>query len=284
MGLWEGRIDIKLGKKSCAGYFSSGRHFKCPDYADVGLASTCTACKQRDDWFGCIQCSGETSQIAAAATPEVGSYDTNSLGDRNQMAGDGRAAPVIMCKNPKQRDGCMRNNYWLYLAAFDGQLKVGCSYERRFFERMIEQGADFGCRFCIVQDGGYARSLEQKVARLLGLPDKISGDFKQAKLFGEPNKSIESIGCALTKLADSNLLKIRPEIFDFRRFYHLENVHIRPRPVQLMPGMRLAGEAIAAKGNVVVMQTAAGTISFDARRLVGYSIEMHPACFKSTAP
>jgi len=250
--LWGNRINAKLGTKHCTGYFSGGLHFRCPDSAEVGLASTCSACKQSDDWFGCIQCSGEFSEIA----------------------GDSKEAPVIVCKNPKQRDGCTKNHYWIYLAAFGGQLKVGVSYEHRFFERMIEQGADFGCRLGIVQDGGYARSLEQKVARYLGLPDKIEGAFKQSRLFGDPNASILNIAKAITKLIDGKLLDLKTETFDFRQFYKLDSVLIRPRLVQLAPGVRLVGDVTATKGNIIVMQTAGGIISFNAHRLVGYDIEL----------
>jgi hypothetical protein len=188
----------------------------------------------------------------------------------------------MICRNPKQRTGCEHNKYWIYLAAFGGQLKVGVSYERRFFERMIEQGADFGCRLGIVQDGGYARVLEQKVARYLGLPDKIEGAIKQAKLFGDPNASVLNIAKAITKLIDGKLLDLNPETFDFRQFYKLDSVLIKPRPIQLMPSMRLVGDVIATKGNIVVMQTAAGTISFDARRLVGYEVELCSTCTSET--
>ena len=177
--LWNNRINFKLGSKRCVGYFSGGRHYKCPDSADSGLASTCSECKKRDDWFGCIQCAGfDTSSLEVNSTPP---------------------AQNNICDNPKQRVGCMKNRYWIYLAAFDGQLKVGISYEQRFFERMIEQGADFGCRLGIVQDGGYARALEQRIARYLGLPDRIHGVAKQAKLFGEPNRSIVEIAKTIAK-------------------------------------------------------------------------------------
>lgn len=269
LGLWGGKFNIKLGAKSCAGYFSCGRHFKCPDSADVGLASTCQACKQRDDWFGCIQCTGieETN----SSLPSEARRDTRIAGDKISQQ---NIAPVILCNNPKQRDGCMKNNYWLYLAAFDGHVKVGISYERRFFERMIEQGADFGCRLAIVQDGGYARALEQRVVRYLGLPDKMHGSEKQAMLFGEPNRSIAGIASALARLLDGGPVEARPEIFDFRQYYRLGSVPVRPRPVQLVPGIRLFGDVIATKGNIIVMRTAAGVISFDARRLVGYQVEL----------
>lgn len=254
LGLWSDKINIKLGNRHCAGYFSSGRHFDCPDSAEVELASTCNACKKRDDWFGCIQCCGFES---------------------GQIVGECKAAPSMICNNPKQRDGCAKNRYWIYLAAFDGQLKVGISYDQRFFERMIEQGADFGCRLGIVQDGGYARALEQKLARYLGLPDKIHGAMKQMNLFGEPNKSVVEIAKTIAKVADSNLLELRPETFDFRHYYKLGNVSVKPRPIQLMPGVRLVGDVVATKGPIIVMRTAAGIISFNAHRLVGYNVELH---------
>ena len=269
-GLWGDRINAKLGTKHCTGYFSGGLHFRCPDSAEVGWASTCTACKQRDDWFGCIQCSGEFSEIAGEQI--VG--ESKGANSSAPKAPRQNTAPSIICKNPKQRDGCTKNHYWIYLAAFDGQLKVGVSYEHRFFERMIEQGADFGCRLGIVQDGGYARAVEQRVARYLGLPDKIEGAFKQSRLFGDPNASILNIAKAITKLIDGKLLDLKTETFDFRQFYKLDSVLIKPRPIQLVPGVRLVGDVIATKGNIVVMQTAAGMVSFDARRLVGYNIEL----------
>lgn len=287
LSLWDNRISIKLGAKTCSGYFSCGKHFRCPDAAEVGLSSTCTACKQRDDWFGCIQCSGEVDERIAADVSQrsydmnsspisSARYDTQIVGE--QSANSSSTVQIrhnIICKNPKQRHGCEQNKYWIYLAAFGGMLKVGCSYERRFFERMIEQGADFGCRLGIIQDGGYARLLEQKIARYLGLPDKIDGSMKQAKMFGDPNSSVVSIASAIAKLIDGNLIDLRPETFDFRQYYRLDNVVIRPRPVQVMPGMRFIGDVLATKGNIIVMRTAAGTISLDARRLVGYNAEIH---------
>lgn len=270
--LWGKPINIKLGKKRCTGYFFGGLHFKCPDSAEVGYASTCTACKQKDDWFGCIQCTGEFAAQAPDLTAGEGGTDSSAQTETT--------APHynILCNNLKRREGCQQNTYWIYLAAFDGQLKVGVSYEHRFFERLIEQGADFGCRLGVIKDGGYARAIEQKVARYLGLPDKIHGAMKQTRIFGDPNSSILNIADAVAKLADTNLLELRPEIFDFRRYYRLDGISLRPRSVQLMTGMRLVGNVTATKGNIVVMQTAAGMISFDARRLVGYNVELHSTC------
>jgi hypothetical protein len=44
--------------------------------------------------------------------------------------------------------------------------------------------------------------------------------------------------------------------------------------VHLAPGVRLVGDVTATKGNIIVMQTAGGIISFNAHRLVGYDIEL----------
>lgn len=257
--MWKGSMNIRLGDKKCSGYFSGGGHYKCPDSSEVGWESTCKACRQRDDWFGCVQCSG---------------FEANGPEDL-RVVGDNKSTPKMLCNNPKRRDGCSKNMYWVYLSAFDGQLKVGISYERRFFERMIEQGADFGCRLGIIRDGGYARGLEQRVARYLGLPDKIDGALKQSRMFGEPNKSVINIAKAITQLIDAKMFDIKPEIYDFRDYYRIGDLHVRPRPIKIVPGVRLVGRVVATKGNIVVMQTAAGVISFDARRLVGYEVEMH---------
>lgn len=234
--LWAGPISITLGEKFCTGYFLNGRHFPCPDRQRTS-GTMCDACRHNDDFFLCVQCTG-----------------------------DG-------CVNHKQRHACEKEDYVIYLASFDSLLKVGISRESRFYERLIEQGADFGTKIARVKDGMYVRKMEQSISKFLGCPDRIDGEVKQALLFGDPNAATIQIMKAIARLKDAHWdFPIQPEVYDFRHHYRLGNIKTVPKRLPISDKTEIRGRVVATKGNIAVIRNADGVFSFDARRVIGREI------------
>ncbi len=231
--------NITVGKKECIGYFRDGKHMPCKNQREP-QESQCNECKIEDDYFYCIQCDG------------------------------------TRCMNTKKRDECKGNYYYVYLAAFDSVIKVGISYERRIQERLIEQGADIGALVARMQDGMAVREIEQRIRRELNITDRMSGEKKAQILFGDPNASVSNIMSAIKKLRGNGFSKhlYGPEIFDLRHKYGLEHVKKQPKLIDIETGTSLIGNAIAAKGGVLIFQHDSEYFCINAHRLIGRHIEM----------
>jgi hypothetical protein len=231
-------ISIRTGNRRCIGFFQDGRHFPCPENKIITYGCYCNSCKARDDFFLCIKCDGND------------------------------------CINPKQRDCCKENNYYVYLAAFDSVLKVGISYEHRLLERLVEQGADFGAKIAFVKDGKNVRTIEQKIKHTLGAVDRMGGDEKHTTLFANPNNSAKSIYKAILKLRNNGLTcLINPEIYDMRKYYKLQNVPVKPEKFEITSDLDIKGRIIAAKGNMMVLKQSSNFFLLNAHRLIGFDVE-----------
>ncbi|MFH1630944.1 MAG: DUF2797 domain-containing protein [Candidatus Aenigmatarchaeota archaeon] len=226
-------LSFRLGDKRCVGHFSGGKHIQCLHERFITSGNMCAECQKLDDWFGCIRCSGT-------------------------------------CINPKRRGGCEKNNYYIYLASFDSMLKVGMSFNMRFHNRLIEQGADFGTKIMSLKDGMLARQTEQKISKALDLPDRIYGDMKQDRIFANPNDVSMNISQAIDSLRENNIpIHDEPEIYDFRRHYKLHNILKKPSKLAMKEGVFMDGKIVAAKGNVLVLENNRRYYSFNAHTVVG---------------
>lgn|GEM_PF-760830 len=238
MQLLDRDISFSVSDRKCIGYFSAGRHVNCPGNRTVERDWNCNECRLSDDFFLCIQCTGDE------------------------------------CINRKQRPSCETTKYFVYLAAFDSVLKVGISNERRLMERLIEQGADFGAKIAEITDGKEVRLVEQEIKSSLDITDKVTGTIKQDLIFGNPNTEVRNIMSAISALQNNGVSKhlIQPEIFDLRAFYGLQNVPAKPKKMRIRKGDRIDGRAVAAKGNIVIIENSSGFSSFNAHDLIGCEI------------
>lgn len=226
--LMQRNLSFKLGEKFCVGYVKDGKYKPCENKRKVDFELLCQECQMMDDFFRCIKCNG-------------------------------------ICYNEKQRKFCEEGNYFVYLAAFDSLLKVGITSEHRFFERLIEQGADFGVKLALVKDGLLARKIEQDVKNKLKIADRVHGDEKHRKIFGDPNKSAVEIAKAIIKL------NIEPEIYDFRRYYKLQNILSTPKKLDVKLGLEMDGKVVATKGNIIIIEND-GYYSVDANHMRGRTL------------
>ena len=236
--LFEKDIAFRTGERRCIGFFCGGRHFECPDNRIVDGDYCCNECRIRDDFSMCIRCDGS------------------------------------FCSNEKNRRECERNNYFVYLAAFDSLLKVGISFERRLQERLVEQGADFGAKVALIRDGQRVRLLEQQIRKTLGIADRVRGKDKRSKLFGNPNVSASAIYKSIILLRKNfSEFMVPPEIYDLRKYYNLQNVLSNPEHIDIKEGTELKGRVVAAKGNIMVMQNSNGFFSVNAHDMIGREVE-----------
>ncbi len=234
--LFDKEISMKLGKKKCTGYFKNGKRRKCPENALTTFDYMCEKCQKEDDYFFCIRCSGE-------------------------------------CLNPKKRNQCTKNIYSIYLAAFDSLIKIGISIDFRLLQRLVEQGADFGTKLVTLDDGKTARKMEQKIRRELGIVDKVRGEKKSEKIFGNPNNSVAALNKKIQELKNNGMPLINPEIYDLRGYYRLGYVSKFPKLMQINEGMEIEGKVVAAKGNIVVIKNQEWHM-LNAHRLVGREVEL----------
>lgn len=231
-------VSMDVGRKTCIGHFSKGRHVKCPGNRAIDRDWNCNECKLNDDFFMCMRCDGSE------------------------------------CINTPRRGDCKEEMYFVYLAAFDSILKVGISRERRLIERLIEQGADFGAKIAVVKDGKDVRVVEQEINKYLNIVDRVSGAEKQKKIFGSPNAAVTNISRAIVKLQNNGIKKymVPPEIYDLREYYHLKNVPYQPRIQWVKDSTKIEGQIVAAKGGILILNSENGFFSVNTHDLIGREI------------
>lgn len=228
-------ICLKIGKRYCIGFHKDGKHNPCPSSAAVSGEWFCKDCMKNDDFFPCVKC--------------VGSF----------------------CFNENQREKCIDNEYYLYLAAFDSFLKIGVSYKFRLLERLVEQGADFAAKIALIQDGKYVRKLEQKIKHILNITDRVRGYQKHKLLFADPNNSVLSITNAIEKLNQNNIKIVDPAIYDLRHYYKLHKVMSQPKSMEIKDDMEIEGKVVAAKGNILILEKG-DFFAINAHRLIGREV------------
>ncbi len=232
--LLSSNINFSVGEKGCIGYSKNGKRFSC---GSNPIGMICNTCKTMDDFWFCIECRGER------------------------------------CINLKQRSDCEKKTYFIYIAAFDSLLKVGISQDHRWYERLIEQGADLGAKVGAVKDGLKVRAHETAVSKFLGITDRVTGKMKEERLFGNPNNAAISLLKAIAKLNEAGYeWLVQPEIYDFRSYFHLDLVPERPKALNIEEGTDISGTIVSAKGNILVMHNSDGWFSLDARKLLGRKI------------
>ncbi|HLC77434.1 MAG TPA: DUF2797 domain-containing protein [archaeon] len=239
--LFDEKISMKLGKRTCIGYNKNGTHFECPSKRSVDNERVCRECALNDDFFMCMKCTGEE------------------------------------CINEPQRPSCMENKYFIYLAAFSSMLKVGISYEFRILERLIEQGADMGAKIGMVKDGKLAREVEQKISKELNISDRISGVDKQRMLFGSPNVASMNIFNAYNKLRTNGVSShlINPEIYNLQSIYRVSSISNMPLSIDVKEGAAVEGDIVAAKGNIIIVKNSTGLFSINASKMVCCDVELN---------
>ena len=234
--LFEQKISWKIGKKYCVGYWKNG-YRPCPNNAEISYGSKCKVCKQLDEYFSCVKCDGSK------------------------------------CLNKGKRKMCMNDEFYIYLASFDSLLKVGISRTYRLRLRLIEQGADFGAKIVRIKDGKIARQTEQKIAKTLNIIDRVNGQQKFNNLFADPNLSLKNLSDGIERLKKIGMLKNDAEIFDLRKFYHLEKISAIPKFITKLENKTLNGKIVSLKGNLMIVETDDDFIAVNTHELLGRKIK-----------
>lgn len=229
-------MTMRIGEKKCIGYRKGGALHECPFNATT-TEYYCNHCGIEDDFFLCVKCQGE-------------------------------------CINRKRRNECKEEKYFIYLAAFDQLIKIGITQQYRFLERLVEQGADFAAKIGDVKDGKDARLVEKRISEELAITDRVIGKEKNSLLFADPNAAIRNIFSTISNIQGNGFSKylISPEIYDFRRYYRLENVTVKPYYKELRNGLIIRGRVVAAKGNLIIFNHDKSFFSVNTHRLVGREI------------
>ncbi|MBI2583545.1 MAG: DUF2797 domain-containing protein [Candidatus Aenigmarchaeota archaeon] len=229
--LWNAFLKMQVGERFCSGYFQGAYHYACSNKPESG-EYLCSSCAKKDEWLPCVKCRGS-------------------------------------CINHQKREGCETADYIIYMAAFGNRTKVGVSRKYRFFPRILEQGADFAARLFDMQDGGYARQLEQKLSRKTGITDRVSGDFKIKRILTDPNESIAAMSESMARIEEKLKLNLPGvKIYDMRSFYRIQNVKEPPKPLQ---SDEICGKVLCVKGSIAVLQNDE-VFSVNFRSLIGSEI------------
>ncbi len=186
--LFDQRLNFRVGKRFCIGYFKNGKRHPCPEHREVKNSYQCEICKRLDENLPCTRCIG-------------------------------------FCINPKRRPKCMKETYYVYLATFGNILKVGISIEHRVRQRLVEQGADFGVRLFKITDGALARRHEQRIKKILKIVDRVNGREKHMNLYVDEEIPVRNISNAIEKLR--KYYEIDQKICDLRKYYNLKKIRTR---------------------------------------------------------
>lgn len=235
--LFDEKIDWTLGEKYCIGYWKNKYH-ECPTNSKISYGSKCKTCKELDEYFKCVQCDGSK------------------------------------CLNAMKRESCRKDNFFIYLVAFNSLLKVGITRNFRFRLRVIEQGADFAAKICSITDGRKARKIEQEISKSLMITDRVRGNQKLNHLFSDPNLSLEKINKSIEKLRENKFTILNnPEIYDLRKYYKLENIDSMPMMLNNLKDKNLKGKIISLKGNILVLKNSEN-YAVNTHDLIGRKIQV----------
>jgi len=239
MNLFDKDISIKFNDKICIGFYN-GKHYPCPERRILEYGYNCIDCRKSDRFSLCMQCTGEE------------------------------------CINPKRRDECKEEEYFVYLAVFDSLIKVGVSLDRRIIERLVEQGADFGARLMQVKDGKEVRIIERNIMNTLNITDRVRGNQKAERIFCNPNVAMKNLYKNIINLKNLFPEKLNNiEIHDLRNYYRLHNVKKDPKLLKVSNGIKLEGRVVAAKGNIVILNNQNMFYSLNAHEMVGREVEIN---------
>ncbi len=228
-------LDFRIGKKFCTGFSRNGKSAECPWQRTVEDGWKCGECMLNDQFFMCIRCSGKE------------------------------------CINPKRRNECRNEMYFVYLAAFGSVIKVGVSHEYRIMERLVEQGADFGAKIAYARDGMLVRKLEQEIKEHLGVTDRLRGKEKNNFILSDPNMEVANIMASVKRLRNNgfNQHLIEPRIYDLRGHYRIFDLDGSPRFMEIGEGGDVRGKVVAVKGNLVILKNDGELVSFNAHDIMG---------------
>lgn len=237
IGMFENTFNMSIGDRFCIGSFRNSKHNDCKKKEKMTSGYYCNECGIKDDYFGCIRCMGDE------------------------------------CINIKQRISCMKNFYYIYLASFGPIIKVGISYDNRFQERLIEQGADFAAKLCMVKDGLIVRRIEQEIRTTLNIVDRVHGKEKMKNLISDPIVCIKNINNAIDMIKESGI-KCDREIYDLRQNYRLDRILSKPKEIRIEKDTEIKGKFVSAKGNIVVYNNDSNFYCFNMHDAIGREINM----------
>jgi hypothetical protein len=234
------------GDRRCTGYFDGTVSHPCPQGLSLRSGVACERCQQRDAFRPCMRC-------------------------------DGTRCPPLA---PAMRRYC-RQDHHLYLACFgDDTIKVGTASHPRRRQRIVEQGPLAAARVAR-GEGPRIKQLERWLSQG-AFTETMRRARKTALLSG--SMSVEEAEQRVLDAAE----RLRDELPE--RFVGLlhtpELVQAPPlavdsrslsvQPVQLEPGVVLAGEVVGAVGHVVFLRDDDGVFAFDLGELKGRVVDLSP--------
>ena len=213
----------------------------CPTSSLARGGPQCPSCQARDAAAPCLRCRGETC---------------TALG------------PV--------RDACRNSQAYVYLAAFNGKLKVGVTREGRCMTRWVEQGADAALRV-LTGNGSEVRRLEHLIHTQLGIPESVRSGAKASALSGEDKTKQALI------LLEETRRRVHPLASQSQRFnedpwilvphYSIPAIKQKPILLRVDDGVAVAGEVVGVKGPTLLLRSGEVYFVLGLSALLGRSIE-----------
>lgn len=213
----KGNINLNLGDYECIGYLRNKIIYECPN--KIKKTAQCHNCQMLNDKYPCAECKG------------------------------------VCIASLKEKKECMQTPHIIYLASFGNLIKVGVTKEKRYYKRMIEQGADYST--IIARTNGLnARIYERIISKKI--PDKIMLKQKIRNLeINNPNLINEKLKEIKNKIPKH--IKENTEITKLR-----ENLKINNKELI----NELKGEIISWKGRILILKE--GII--DLNKIIGRTI------------
>lgn len=229
-------IDFSASKeKTCIGRMENGEYIPCPQQVKLTKSSTC------------LKCSSPSIPVLECV------FEPRCAGER--------------CNSPTF---CTRPHV-VYLALYNNLIKVGMTSEKRFKQRIMEQGADAASVIFACENRLEARKLEKEVSARFKIPQDIKPGILMKQWVSAPSMQ------QMQNVYSTYLQKInswrRPLDNDLAVF---DNYPITARPKSppkiVRPEGGHSGEVMGIKGRFLVYSTSKGARALDLSDLVGRMI------------
>ena len=229
-------IDFSASKeKTCVGKMEDDEYVPCPQQVKLTKNATC------------LRCSSPSIPVVECI------FEPRCTGER--------------CSSPPF---CTRPHV-VYLALYSNLIKVGMTSERRFKQRITEQGADAASMIFKCENRLEARKLEKEVSERFKIPQDIKPGILMKQWVSAPSmQQMQNVYSTYLQKISCWRKPLNNELAAFDKY----PISVRPKspPKIVRCEGRHTGEVMGIKGRFLVYSTAKGARALDLSDLVGRTI------------
>ncbi len=168
-------------------------------------------------------------------------------------------------KYPELLEKSQKTEYSIYLAQFGASLqKIGLAKSERLFERLCEQGADFGCEIATFIGPESAYASEMAIASRFGFRMAVSSNLKLHNLIFDKSLGMMFFKKIIDEMFESELpfAGSTPKILEFGEYY--PHISRPPKKTNF-----ISGTIMGTKGMMLFYTNSSGLNCIDMKDCVG---------------